>query len=189
MRLKVKLRSWLLLISSLVIIYFIYRKITKKQDYEKELISNEVSKINLNELFQFGLCLVKEAGLKIIDIRSKNDLNIKNKSFDKSLVTTADLISHQIIVHTLRHKYNNLHVLSEESTTGLNNDVDVDYFMEKCNTYNETPNDFFYSSNLLTVWIDPLDATQEYTENLVDFVSIMFCIAINGNPKCKNFLI
>ena len=58
--------------------------------------------------------------------------------------------------------------------------------MKQCDTYTETPNDFFYSSNLLTVWIDPLDATQEYTENLIEYVSLMFCIAINGVSKGKN---
>jgi hypothetical protein len=159
MRLKLKGRQ-LLLIIFMIIIFIIYRFFfkTESSSYETNL---KETKINVNELFEFGKCLLSEAGKKVVEIRHNDDLKTKNK-VDKSVVTQADLISHQIIVHTLNAKFSNLNVVSEENSN-VKNEVDVDYYMRKCDVYNKTPNDFYYSSNSLTVWIDPLDATQVFT--------------------------
>ena len=158
MRLKLKGKP-LLLIIFMMIIFLIYRFFsnTDNSDSSHELNLIE-TKINVNELFEFGKCLLSEAGKKVVDIRHSDDLKTQNK-VDKSVVTKADLISHQIIVHTLNAKFSNLNVVSEENSN-VKNEVDVDYYMKKCDVYTVTPNDFYYSSNSLTVWIDPLDATQ-----------------------------
>lgn len=35
----------------------------------------------------------------------------------------------------------------------------------------------------LVTWVDPLDATKEYTEGLTEYISIMACLTQNGQPK------
>ena len=73
---------------------------------------------------------------------------------DKSLVTDIDLKSHEI----LTKDWTQTTIISEET-----------YFAQQL-------------SGIIT-WVDPLDATQEYSEGLNEYVSIMACLTENGQPK------
>jgi len=123
--------------------------------------------INLNELNHMGECLLREAGKEIVKIRSQNlnsdaNFDLKKKS-DNSVVTEADLRSHTIIVHTLNHKYPNLKINSEENTGGDLTTSDLNHYLYACDKYKKTDKDIVANIDDINVWVDPLDATQEYS--------------------------
>lgn len=131
---------------------------------EKNIVQND--DVNLNELYHIGECLLEQAGEKIVDIRQKMDsakTDFKRK-VDKSIVTEADMESHNIIVHSLQYKYKFLRIISEED-----GQLDTSYVPEaiktlhKCDNYTPQKTDAVFNAADLKVWIDPLDATQEYS--------------------------
>jgi inositol monophosphatase 3 len=144
-----------------------------------------VDVINLNELFHIGDCLLKQSADRIVKIRidslNNKQMDFDHKKDDDSVVTTADLESHNIIVHSLKDKFKNLVVKSEENTN--DNFFDSSIYLRKCDTYEKKPDDKYAPVSDLIVYIDPLDATQEYSENLVDYVTVMFCLVDKGVPK------
>ena len=132
--------------------------------------------------------VMKDHGL---DARTKGI----TKEGAKELVTKGDLASHKIMVHGLSATFPGLQVISEEENhppeADENEDIvkpfhlnhDPVIFSEELNAL---PHDKTVPMKHLTVWIDPLDATQEYTEvsddSLLKYVTTMVCVALNGNP-------
>lgn len=118
------------------------------------------NEINLNELFHYGSCLLEQAGRKVVEIRENNQLDIRNKN-DRSLVTKADLASHQIIVDSLKTKFKNLIIRSEEDSK---EHVETVRPIIGCSEFKKNlASDIYVPLDKITVWVDPLDATIEYT--------------------------
>lgn len=169
-------------------IWFVHNLSSRRQE----------SLINLNRLQHVGECLLREAGKEIVRIRRENTnedakFEMKHKA-DASVVTRADLRSHTIIVHTLESLFPGLTINSEENQGDLS-DEELRLYRSRCDTYvNNDGMDLLASLSDVNVWVDPLDATQEYSENLVDYVTVMFCIVKRNKPRAGmifffNFLV
>jgi len=94
---------------------------------------------NLNDLVPTLKQICFGAGEIVMKIYASNNLGVKEK-LDKSLVTLADLASHDYIVEQLKKTWSNLSIISEEDTSLIVNSDGLDQF-----------------------WlIDPLDGTKEF---------------------------
>jgi inositol monophosphatase 3 len=100
-------------------------------------------------------------------------------------VTDGDMLSHRAMYYGMLKAFPGLSVISEEhdpqpidmTTIALPAFTD-----SEVNAVISDDKDVMMSIEEVDVWIDPLDATQEYTENLLEFVTTMVCVAVRGKP-------
>jgi 3'(2'), 5'-bisphosphate nucleotidase len=112
-----------------------------------------------NLLLEPAVQLAKQAGVEILKIYQQPELAIKTKD-DKTPVTAADLLAHNIIIQGLKHLTPELPILSEESAS--------------------IP--FTERQHWQRYWlIDPLDGTKEFIEHLDDF-TINIALIENHKP-------
>lgn len=92
--------------------------------------------------------------------------------------------SHKVIVHGFRHLFPLVTVVSEEHDHGDKMNIAADFKTSDIKTLDEelhgSEHELVFADDVL-IWVDPLDATQEYTENLIEYVTTMVCIVIKGN--------
>ncbi|CAG0918683.1 unnamed protein product, partial [Notodromas monacha] len=149
---------------------------------------NQSNRVSLRSLLAVCVDAAVRGGNEVRKVRKLADLGQKSKGKTREgiddPVTSGDLNSHRAMYSALVALYPGMSVVSEE------HDV---------NTYDRGGPSSSWTSFLpgviagipadedlpldeLTVWIDPLDATKEYTENLLDYVTTMVCVARNGRP-------
>jgi hypothetical protein len=162
---KLRLIAYSIFVGTFVLFTFKYinNKIPATSQSDIILKYSQSHLINLNELFEYGSCLLREAGKRIVEIRNESaQLKFNRKEKDNSIVTKADFESHNIIVHSLKDKYEHLSVKSEENTQA-DEKFDVNFYRSQCDRYVKKINDLYVPISDVTVYIDPLDATQEYS--------------------------
>lgn len=141
--------------------------------------AKEDARINLRQLLAVAIRAAESGGKEVVG--QKDNLLIKSKGKTKEgandSVTNADLRSHCIMLDSLSHPFPDLRVISEESKTVCSESGDYSSAV-----LNPDLQDEWVDVGDVTVWIDPLDATQEYTEKLYEYVTTMVCVAVKGEP-------
>ncbi|XP_077392957.1 inositol monophosphatase 3 isoform X1 [Festucalex cinctus] len=147
--------------------------------------SSQRRNVNLRELLAVSVEAAVLGGKEVKKVRDENSLKEKSKGKTKEgadeLLTMGDLLSHRKMYNLIRNTFPEITVNSEEhdnlldKTALWSRDIPAD-ILEKIDGQNEVP------AESVTVWIDPLDATQEYTETLVKYVTTMVCVAVGSKP-------
>lgn len=122
------------------------------------------NQVNLRKLLIGGIQAAQLGGLEVV--YAKNNIQAKSKGRTKEgandPVTNADLRSHCAMERGLKRLFPKVTVISEEEVA-----CDDESHIELDPTVIEEdihlPDDHLVDADDVTIWIDPLDATQEYT--------------------------
>jgi len=153
-----------------------------RETYHWEVEMKEEPKIKLREVMSAMLDVVQRGGKEVVRVRQQSDIGEKSKGKMgrdgvNDPVTEGDMASHRIMYYGLKRAFPELVVVSEERD---DNEVYVpmpDLNIEEFHVIGEE-----VRLDRVTVWIDPLDATQEYTEGLTQYVTVMAGLAVDGIP-------
>ncbi|XP_071451035.1 putative inositol monophosphatase 3 [Hetaerina americana] len=151
-------------------------------DIRKEMSSG--TSVNLKKMLIKAIDASVKGGKEVSKFKNHNFHEMskgKTKEGANDPVTDADFMSHCAMYQALIESYPNVKIISEEKPNKKcdqlpSQDLSIpieNYIMLK---------DVNVNAEDITVWIDPLDATQEFTESLFKYVTTMVCVAVKGVP-------
>ncbi|XP_075887448.1 inositol monophosphatase 3 [Nelusetta ayraudi] len=140
--------------------------------------------VDLRELLAVAVEAAVLGGKEVKTVREENGLQetIKSKTKEGAdePLTMGDLKSHRKMFNLIKNTFPQVTVNSEEHdkeedkiTWSQNIPADI---------LNKIEGSKLVPVDSVTVWIDPLDATKEYTEKLLKYVTTMVCVAVDGKP-------
>ncbi len=137
-------------------------------------------KVRLSDLVGAAIHLSEIAAHEIMEVKlgGKEEAVVKGKT-DEGVdepVTVADARSNAVFVNGLRELFPGIDILSEE-TDPEEADVGISGLQSV-----ELEQDPWLDLKDVLVTVDPLDATKEFTEDLLHFVTTMVCVVHKGKP-------
>lgn len=162
-----------LLLSAVLCLVFYYLTFSKgTHDVHKQygLMMRNPNEISLRKLLIGGIQAAQMGGLEVVAISRDFQTESKGKTKEgaNDPVTTADLRSHCVMQRGLQRLFSKLKIISEEDSMDKRC-PDVNTFELDPTVLDESAqisDDHIVDVDDVTVWIDPLDATQEYTGEL-----------------------
>ncbi|XP_052777552.1 inositol monophosphatase 3-like [Mya arenaria] len=151
-------------------------------------------RVSMRELLSASIVLARRGGDRVLAIRRDDTLDTKKKGETKEganeYVSQGDMKSHEQIYYGLKKLFPKMNVVSEEhekKPPSFSSIPDVDLHLQE--VLAGVQEDQSIPISQITVWIDPLDATQEYTEmkdkdgsDMLHYVTTMVCVAVDGQP-------
>uniref|UniRef100_A0A8D0HU57 3'(2'),5'-bisphosphate nucleotidase n=1 Tax=Sphenodon punctatus TaxID=8508 RepID=A0A8D0HU57_SPHPU len=141
--------------------------------------------VDLRELLAVSVLAAVRGGEEVKRVREGNTLNEKAKGKTREgaeeKMTNGDVLSNRKMFFLLKTTFPTVQINTEEHIdAGDQETVSWDRSIPEDIKKKISPK--LVQADSVTVWIDPLDATQEYTENLQQYVTTMVCVAVNGKP-------
>ena len=146
------------------------------------------STVNLAELLSVAIAVAEAGGREVKEVRELADIGESSKGKTREGAndpkTDGDMRAHVQMFYGLKKRFPNINIISEEHDE---KEVDTSKVpMASISNPEVTklvgPAGIEVAADDVAVWIDPLDATQEYTESLLHFVTTMVCVAVKGVP-------
>ncbi|XP_067844980.1 3'(2'),5'-bisphosphate nucleotidase 1 [Heptranchias perlo] len=136
----------------------------------------------LMRLVASSFSIAEKAQTIVREVMSGGDLGVVKKTGANDLQTKADRLVQLSICSSLARKFPKLTIIGEEDLPSQEVDEDLiesgqseEVLKHSCPTqYNHIKEDE------IVVWVDPLDGTKEYTEGLLDHVTVLIGIAYGG---------
>lgn len=139
----------------------------------------------ISEVLSAAIYLTEKGGRRVKEIRDEDQLEEQSKGETKEGVndplTQGDLESHRLIVKGFKKAFPALNLVSEEHEEESVEGV-IAPSISHPDIAKILAGELPIAAKDITVWVDPLDATKEYTERLTQYVTVMACIAVKGVP-------
>uniref|UniRef100_A0A3P8ZTA9 3'(2'),5'-bisphosphate nucleotidase 1 n=1 Tax=Esox lucius TaxID=8010 RepID=A0A3P8ZTA9_ESOLU len=136
----------------------------------------------LMRLVASSYTVAEKAGAIVRRVLQKGELGIVEKTGANDLQTLADRLVQQSICASLSKSFPKITIIGEEDLPEEAVDEDL-IESRQSEEVLQKPCPAEYSAlkeEELVVWVDPLDGTKEYTEGLLDHVTVLIGIAYGG---------
>lgn len=171
---------------AIAVIVFLYYLSTGKSRSSNYALNKNPNEVNLRKLLIGSIQAAQRGGLEVVEVSKSIDLKVHSKGKTKEgandPVTDADFRSHCVMADGLHRIFPRLRIISEEDSSKQSCPDAKLFDLDPTVMHETNVLDEIVDIDDVTVWIDPLDATQEYTESLTEYVTTMVCVAVKGVP-------
>jgi len=174
-----------MLVVFVIIVYFNLGSNDSRASLLNDRVTTEA--VSLKALLAVSIEMARRGGVEVKRIREQSNIGEKSKGKTKEgandPVSDGDMLSHRQMYYGLQKAFPLVNIISEESDP---EEIDMSKIAEASISNDEVDRiipdseDIILPAKDLDIWIDPLDATQEYTESLLNYVTTMVCVAVKG---------